>query len=195
MSRHLLVRAVVFVLAAAMVWTAVMPAEAKRPRRHSDPILEDWTNCRNGAKFTIGAGDDVRLVVTSRGRTLARGLVRLREHPHTIWVVNNLPEPGVVVIDNPDTDPGASDEPGNGNAVQPEPADSRTKAATVKVWWRRPAGQTLNLGLASVNEPSGPVFGTYRVDNCVLLRDTWSESLDALRSWLWKFTLFSSGLH
>jgi hypothetical protein len=189
MSRHFLVRAVVFVLAAAMVWTAVMPAEAKRPRRHSDPILEDWTNCRNGAKFTIGAGDDVRLVVTSRGRTLARGLVRLREHPHTIWVVNNVPEPGVVVIDNPDTDPRASDD-----EVEPDDFEQRRdRAATVSVWWRRPAGQTLNLGLASVSEPSGPVFATYEVNNCVLLRDTWNESFDALRSWLWKFTPFSYG--
>jgi hypothetical protein len=193
MSRHSLVRALVFVLAGALVWTTVIPAEAKRPRRHSDPILEDWTNCKNGATLTIGANDDVRLVVTSRGRTLARALVRLRDHKHTIWVLNEVPDPGVVVIDNPDTDPGASDQI-RGNEVQPEPADSRDKAATVKVWWRRPAGQTLSLGLASVTEPSGPVFATYRVENCVLLPGTWSESFDALRSWLWEFTPIFDGL-
>jgi len=192
MSRYSLVRALFFVLAAAVVWTSISPAAAQRPRRHADPILERWIICLNGAKLTIGATDDVKLVVTSRGRILARALVRLREHQHTIWVLNNAPDPGVVVIDNPDTDPGASDQV-RGNEVQPEPADSRAKAATVKVWWRRPAGQTLNLGLGSVSDPAGLTFATYRVDKCVMLPDTWAESLDALRSWLWRFTPFLRG--
>ena len=191
MSRHLLLRALFATLVAALVWTTVTPAEAKRPRRHSDPILEDWTNCVNGAKLTIGANDDVRLAVKSRGRTLVRTTVRLRPHHHTIWVLHNLPPVGVAVVDNPDTDPNAG---GDGNEVEPTEHDGssmRDKAATVKVFWRRPVGQTLNLGLASLTEDS-LTYGTYRVDKCVLFPSTWSEGFDSLSSF-WDPFAFTFG--
>jgi hypothetical protein len=198
MPRHSVVRAPLLVLAAALLWTTVTPAEAKRPQRHEGPVLLNWTNCLNGAKFTIGAPvERVRLVVTSGASVFPLARVRrlkLREHPHEVSALDD-PEPGMIVSDNPDTDPdpavaipdNGTREPDGRIVLEPFPL---AYAATVKIFWRGLAGQTLNLGLNSADDPSEPSPITYRVDNCVQL----PSSLDALRSWLWKFRPFSYGL-
>ena len=209
MSRHSLVRALLSVVAAAVVWTTVTSAEARRPQR-AEVFLEDWTNCRNGARLTIGFTDEsVKLVATSTtGSTLARLPLRLRAHPHQVWALNDAPGPdGPVVSDAPDTDTDQAqpdnveqqlDSNGdpvydsNGDPVYVVTPEPLGYAATVTVWWRRPAGQTLNLGLSPVGQE--PELSRYRVDNCVLLPRTRSEHFDALRLWLWKFTSFSYGL-
>jgi hypothetical protein len=192
MSRYSLARALLLVLVGVFVWTTVTAAEAKRPRRYSDEILEDWTVCKNGGQFTIGAGAGVastnpvrvKLVVTSAsGRVLANRRVRLRYHPHTIWVLNDLPDAGVPVIANPDTDPRANDD-GQGNHVTPDDRDQeRNWAKTVRVFWSPPTRGLVNIGLGPVDQPQ-PTFAKYYVENCLLLRGNRSESFASLASWL-----------
>jgi hypothetical protein len=205
MSRYSLVRALLPVVAAAVVWTTVSPAEARRPLR-SDVFLEDWTYCQNGARLTIGANQEgVRLVVTSMtGFPLVRLPLTLREHRHWVWALNDFPtDPRVIVSDAPDTNP-AQAQPDNVERElapneEPQPGETFTVtpqrldyAATVRVWWRRPAGQTLNLGLSLVD--GQPVFARFRVDKCVLLPRTWSEHFAAVQSWLGDLRSFFHGL-
>jgi hypothetical protein len=164
------------------MWTAVIPAEAKRPRRYAGEVVQDWKICRNGAELTIGATDQrLRLVATSGSRTLARVALSLRTHRHTVWVLNDIPtDPDEVIIDNPDTDPAASPD-----EVQPDDFGLMLDfATTVKVRWWRPAARTVKLGLNPLDDSSPPPFATYRVGNCLLLPGSWTGAFDVLTSWL-----------
>jgi hypothetical protein len=201
MSHYSFARALLLLLVGLLVWTTVAPAEAKRPRRYSDEILEDWTVCKNGGEFTIGAGAPtdvprtepvrVRLVVTSRGQVLVNLRVRLRFHPHTIWVLNDLPTLGVPVIASPDTDPRASDDV-QGNQVQPDAFEERRDwATTVKVLWWRLVGRTVNIGLGPSDQSQQITFATYEVEDCVLLPGKRFHSFAALNTWLQNLTSFA----
>jgi hypothetical protein len=190
MSQHSLIRALLVLLVAVLALTAVSPADAKRPRRYAGEVLQDWTLCRNGAELTIGATNErVKLVARSsrfgRERTLARVAITLREHPHTVWVLNEIPgDPDELVIDNPDTDPRATDD-----EVMPDDSNFPLGfARTVKVWWSKPAGRTVKIGLGPLDQDVA--FATYSVKNCVFLG--WDHgSFAALAPWLAKLLTFA----